>query len=88
MEREAGGIGSRAAFYRGYERASGRTVQHERVLYWEVMAAVRWGVIALQQAARRGADRRRTLELALTAHILPELEQDIMLQTGPRPAAA
>lgn len=88
MEREAGGIGSRAAFYRGYARASVRPVVHERVLYWETMAAVRWGVIALQQSARRGADRRRALELALTAHILPELEQDILVQTGPRPNAA
>lgn len=82
VEREAGGIGSRAAFYRGYEQISGRTVDDAQVRYWEVMAAVRWAVIAAEQAGRRTVDRRRALELALTAHIVPELEQDILMQTA------
>jgi aminoglycoside phosphotransferase (APT) family kinase protein len=80
FEREAGGIGSRAAFYRGYESVSGTPVPAARIAYWEVMAAVRWAVIAVQQAARRHGDEARALELALTAHIVPELERDILMQ--------
>jgi len=51
-ELEAGGIGTRAALLGGYEAASGQKVDHGAVAYWEVMATVRWAVIALMQAAR------------------------------------
>jgi aminoglycoside phosphotransferase (APT) family kinase protein len=80
VEREAGGIASRAAFYRGYEHVAGAPVPAASIGYWEVMAAVRWAIIALQQAGRRAGDRSRALELALTAHIVPELELDILTQ--------
>jgi aminoglycoside phosphotransferase (APT) family kinase protein len=77
-EREAGGIASRAPFYRGYEIASGRRVDPAAVHYWEVAAHVRWAVIALQQAARHLSGQERSLELALTGRIVPELELEIL----------
>jgi aminoglycoside phosphotransferase (APT) family kinase protein len=77
-EREAGGIASRAPFYRGYEAASDRQVDPEAVHYWEVAAHVRWAVIALQQAARHLSGQERSLELALTGRIVPELELEIL----------
>ena len=43
---EAGGIGSRETFYQSYEHESGRTVDREAVAFWEVMAHLRWAVIA------------------------------------------
>jgi aminoglycoside phosphotransferase (APT) family kinase protein len=78
--REAGGMGSRAAFYRGYAQAAGAPVPAARIAWWETMAAVRWAIIALQQAARRQGDPARALELGLTAHIVPELELDMLMQ--------
>jgi aminoglycoside phosphotransferase (APT) family kinase protein len=78
VEREAGGIGSRAAFYRGYERESGRSVDAARVPYWEAVATVRWAVIALQQAQRHLSGREPSLELALTGRLVPELEFDLL----------
>lgn len=77
-EREAGGIASRASFYRGYEAASGRQVDPGAVHYWEVAAHVRWAIIALQQAARHLSGQERSLELALTGRIVPELELEIL----------
>jgi aminoglycoside phosphotransferase (APT) family kinase protein len=77
-DREAGGIASRKPFYRGYEAASGRTIDPQAVHYWEVMAHVRWAVIALQQAARHLSGAEASLELALTGRILPELELEIL----------
>lgn len=77
-EREAGGIGTREAFLDGYERAAGASVDRAQVSYWEVMATARWAVIALMQAARHYAGRERSLELALTAHVLPVLELDLL----------
>ncbi|MDX1515175.1 MAG: phosphotransferase, partial [Gammaproteobacteria bacterium] len=79
-DREAGGMGSREAFYRGYERASGAEIDREAVYYWEVMAAVRWAVIALQQAERHLSGEEDSLELALTGRMVPEMEIDMLLQ--------
>ena len=58
LDREAGGIAERAPFYRAYEDASGRRLDPERVRFWEVLANVRWAVIALQQSDRYLLGRR------------------------------
>jgi aminoglycoside phosphotransferase (APT) family kinase protein len=75
-DREAGGIGARETFTRAYQTASGRPVDPEVVSYWEVMAHLRWAVIALQQA------QRPALEPALTGHLVPGLELEILQLTG------
>ncbi|HWI11763.1 MAG TPA: phosphotransferase family protein, partial [Burkholderiaceae bacterium] len=81
--REAGGIGQRADFYRGYERASGRPLDRGQVRYWEVMAHVRWAVIALAQAQRHASGEETSLLLALTGRIVPELEHEVLTMTEP-----
>jgi aminoglycoside phosphotransferase (APT) family kinase protein len=78
VDREAGGIAARAPFYCGYEAASGRRIDSAAVHYWEVAAHVRWAVIALQQAARHLSGAQRSLELALTGRIVPELELEVL----------
>ncbi len=81
---EAGGIAARTPFYRGYERASGRKIDPEAVAYWEIMAHLRWAVIALQQGARSFAGGEGSLELALTGRRYPpELELEILRRTAP-----
>jgi len=91
-EREAGGIGSREAFYQGYERAAGRTIERAAVPYWEVMAHARWASMAIQQGARHLSGLDRSLELALTARIAPELEFEALhliraIEEAPRGAS-
>ena len=87
---EAGGIAPRADFYRGYEQASGRRIDPGAVHFWEAMAHIRWAVIALQQAHRHIAGGERSLELALTGRLVPELELSTiaLLAPGPWPAPA
>ncbi len=81
---EAGGIAAREPFYRGYERASGREIDPEAVAYWELMAHLRWAVIALQQGARTLGGGEASLELALTGRLYPpELELEILRRTAP-----
>ena len=80
---EAGGIGSRAAFYRGYAADSGRAIDTEAVAYWEVMAHLRWAVIALEQGHRHVSGREFSLELALTGRMVPELERAVLRATAP-----
>jgi aminoglycoside phosphotransferase (APT) family kinase protein len=79
--REAGGIGRREDFYRGYERTSGQPLNHAQVRYWEVMAHVRWAVIALAQAQRHASGEETSLLLALTGRIVPELEYEVLTMT-------
>ncbi len=81
-ELEAGGVSTRADFYRGYERESGTRIDADAVRYWEVAAHVRWAVIALLQAQRHIDGAELSLELALTSHLVPELEYEILALTG------
>ncbi len=86
-DRDAGGIADRGSFYEAYERESGRKIDISRVDYWEIMAHVRWAVIACQQAARHVSGEQLSLELALTQHLVPELELEILIRTQGRPYA-
>ncbi|MDJ0942179.1 MAG: phosphotransferase family protein [Kiloniellales bacterium] len=80
---EAGGIGPREAFYRGYRRVSGREIDHEAVAYWEVMAHLRWAVIALQQGQRHASGAEESLDLALTGRRAETLAWEILRLTPP-----
>ena len=82
LAREAGGIAPRAAFYRGYESVAGRTIEPARIHYWEVMAALRWLVIALKQRDRYRRQGERSLDLALTGRRPAECELEILMLTG------
>lgn len=79
---EVGGIGSRAALYAAYEAASGRRVDDALVRYWEIAATIRWAIVAISQAERHISGTEPSLELALTGHIVPQLELDVMRATS------
>jgi aminoglycoside phosphotransferase (APT) family kinase protein len=78
FDREAGGLGSRAAFYRAYEAAGGRRIDPARAHYWEVAASLRWLLLALQQRDRFLRGGERTLDLALTGRRPAESEFEIL----------
>ena len=81
-DRPAGGIAAARDFLAPYEETSGRTVTPEALVYWQVMAHIRWAIIALQQAARHLSGEERSLELALTGRIVAELEYEIVSLTA------
>ena len=83
LDREAGGIADRAPFYRGYEQESGRTIDRERVFFWEVLGSVRWAIIALQQSDRYMIGGERNLDLALTGRRATECELEILMLLDP-----
>jgi len=80
MALEAGGIASRDDFYEGYEIESKRSIDRAQIRFWEVMAHVRWSVIALEQEHRHLSGREPSLELALTGRMLPEILHDLMTE--------
>ncbi|MBT3559179.1 MAG: phosphotransferase family protein [Rhodospirillales bacterium] len=78
IHKEAGGIAPRAALYDGYNAATEHPVEIDGSPFWEVMGAMRWAVIALLQGHRHLSGEQRSLELALTPRIVPEMELDML----------
>jgi aminoglycoside phosphotransferase (APT) family kinase protein len=79
--REAGGLVPRTAFHRAYAAASGRVIDPARARYWEVMAALRWLVIALEQRDRFLKGGERSLKLLLNGRRPAECELEILRLT-------
>ncbi len=86
IEREAGGIGERTDFYRGYESVAGRKIDAAAIRYWEIMAHARWAVIALQQGERFVGGGEASLDLALTGRRIAELEYEMLAMIYPAAA--
>jgi aminoglycoside phosphotransferase (APT) family kinase protein len=78
---EAGGIARGDSFLQGYASVGMRRFSRAELRYWQVMAHLRWAIIALQQAERHLSGQERSLELALTGTLLPELEYEILSLT-------
>ena len=77
----AGGIGRLDDLLAGYRSVSALDLDSETLRFWQVMAHLRWAVIALQQAERHVSGQQRSLELALTGRMVSELEQELLLLT-------
>lgn len=77
-DREAGGIGPRDAFYRGYNEVSDTPLDESVVPYWEVLAAARWAVVALLQGERFVTGGEPSIELLLTGMMAPEMEHEAL----------
>ena len=73
-----GGLGTFSAFQKAYEAASGQSLNVTAIGYWQVMAEIRWAVIALQQAARNNSGQELSLELALSGYLVPEMEMNML----------
>jgi aminoglycoside phosphotransferase (APT) family kinase protein len=76
-----GGVANAEDFLRAYEAASSRKIDTAALTYWQVMAHLRWAVIALQQRERHRSGIEPSLELALTGHIVSDLELEILALT-------
>lgn len=74
---EAGGLTTRDAFLSAYEAAGGDHIEPEIIAYWEIMAHVRWALIARQQARRAAAGDAPQHELIEAAGRIAGLDADI-----------
>jgi len=75
---EAGGLGPEASLLAGYTEAGGEAPGEGRLAWWRLAATIRWAVIAADQAGRFLSGAESALELALTGHVIPELELDVL----------
>jgi len=83
IDKPVGGFGSREELFAGYE-AAGRRVDPERVMFWEVMGTLRWGVMccAMMQLFRIGPEH--SVERAMIGRRSSETEIDLLRLLVPR----
>jgi aminoglycoside phosphotransferase (APT) family kinase protein len=83
IDKPVGGFGTREELFEGYESA-GRRVDPERVMYWEVMGTLRWGVMCcgMMQRFRVGPDH--SMERAMIGRRSSETEIDLLRLLAPR----
>ncbi len=74
LDKPIGGFAMRAPFYEAYERASGRKVDLEQVLWWEICGNLRWAVGSVFQGERYLSGEQRDLELIAIARRNVEME--------------
>ena len=74
----AGGIGAYKDFMQAYAEHADVYIPEFELKFWHVLAHVRWAIIALQQANRNLNNSQPSLELALTAFLVPQLEKNIL----------
>lgn len=77
-DKVAGGIARFASLLAGYNEVAENKVAAGECQYFEVLAAARWATIALLQGDRFVKGGERSLELALTGLMPPEMELDAL----------
>src|SRR4051794_851822 len=83
IDKPVGGFGSREELFAGYEQA-GRRVDRDRVMFWEVIGTLRWGVMCcgMMQRFRIGPDH--SMERAMIGRRASETEIDLLRLLAPR----
>lgn len=74
LDKPIGGFSAREPFYEAYAKASGRQVDLEQVLWWEICGNLRWAVGSVFQGERYLSGDERDLELIAIARRNVEME--------------
>jgi aminoglycoside phosphotransferase (APT) family kinase protein len=84
IDRPVGGFGSREELFAGYARAGGRPVDPVRVMFWEVMGTLRWGVMCCGMMQRFRIGPEHSIERAMIGRRSSETEIDLLRLLAPR----
>ena len=83
IDKPVGGFGSREELFAGYE-AAGRSVDPDRVMFWEVMGTLRWGIMCCGMMQRFRAGPDHSMERAMIGRRSSETEIDLLRLLAPR----
>ncbi len=83
IDKPVGGFGSREELFAGYE-AAGRRVDPARVMFWEVMGTLRWGVMCCGMMQRFRTGPEHSIERAMIGRRSSETEIDLLRLLSPR----
>jgi aminoglycoside phosphotransferase (APT) family kinase protein len=86
IDKPVGGFGPREELFAGYE-AAGRKVDVDRVMFWEVMGTLRWGVMCCGMMQRFRASPDHSMERAMIGRRSSETEIDLLRLLAPRRGA-
>jgi aminoglycoside phosphotransferase (APT) family kinase protein len=84
IDNPVGGFGSREDLFDGYAGAGGRPVDPVRVMFWEVMGTLRWGVMCCGMMQRFRAGPEHSIERAMIGRRASETEIDLLRLLAPR----
>jgi aminoglycoside phosphotransferase (APT) family kinase protein len=83
IDKPVGGFGTREELFAGYE-AAGRRVDADRVMFWEVMGTLRWGVMCCGMMQRFRSGSEHSVERAMIGRRASETEIDLLRLLAPR----
>lgn len=83
IDKPVGGLGAREELFAGYE-AAGRRVDPARVMFWEVVGTLRWGVMCCGMMQRFRTGPEHSIERAMIGRRASETEIDLLRLLTPR----
>lgn len=83
IDKPVGGFGTREELFAGYEEA-GRAVDPARVMFWEVMGTLRWGIMCGRMMQRFRTAPDHPMEQAMIGRRSSETEIDLLRLLAPR----
>jgi len=83
IDKPVGGFGTREELFAGYEEA-GRKVDPARVMFWEVMGTLRWGIMCGRMMERFRNAPDHPMEQAMIGRRSSETEIDLLRLLAPR----
>src|SRR3984957_10681869 len=83
IDKPVGGFGSREELFAGYEKA-GHRVDPGRVMFWEVMGTLRWGVMCCGMMRRFRSGPEHSVERAMIGRRASEPKIDLLRLLAPR----
>ena len=81
---EVGGLGTRRELLDAYQANGGVPITPEELSWWEMLAALRWGLVTMTMAAVHRSGQSSSVEQAMIGRRVVETEYDVMLLLGPR----
>lgn len=84
LDKPVGGFGLREDLLAAYERASGRTIEKERLAWWDVLGSLRWGIMCADMPKWLRSGKDKSVERALIARRASESELDLLRILSPR----
>ena len=84
IDKPVGGFGQIAEMIGGYEAAGGRGADLQRIIFWQTLGTLRWGVICLGMLARYESGEDRSIERAMIARRASETEIDLLRILAPK----
>jgi aminoglycoside phosphotransferase (APT) family kinase protein len=78
IDNEVGGFGKLADLTAAYESAGGRHIEPASIRFWQVLGALKWGLVCLWFAAQHLNGKVRSVERAVIGRRTSETEMDLL----------